>query len=837
MSSFLERRPLLTVALRDLASSYSRFIFIIAAMALGIAALVGVRGSGESVRRQFLQDTRALLGADVVVQSTVYPTDEQRAAVAKLNGIDSTLVAETMAMAGGAAGSRSQVVDISVVDPAKYPFYGRVEPRPQEALSQALSGKSVVASETLLSRLNAKVGDTIQIAGQEFRVAAVLVSQPDRLFNDSPMALPVLMSSEAFEHTGLKDTGRRLSTRYLFKVTGGDQQLDKLRSELTALFPGTQITDSRSGKPELSKAIDRATSGLSMICLFALVLACAGLSMTMRSHLRERLDAIATMKSLGATFGQVLGIYLFQIVLLALIGSMTGIVIGFGLEYVLLHFARNFLSGTITPAWTWQTSIEALITGVFSTLLLTLPVLLDIRQVKPLLILRRDFEPESKHRWRIALFSAPIVLGLGLIAFWLSSSLQIAVYFLGGLIAALTVLGVTAYIVLLSARAFARSTRRVSFLFNYSVKSLSRPGNQTIAVLVALGISAGFTLGVFLIQRTVLQELSERVPQTLPNLILAGVTRYERPDLDRMLQSNSSVTQAPEFIPMAQARLAEVDGKPPEERMEGHHGRYLLQAHPVAGVDTPPSGATIVQGKWWNAASTGVAVREDIAQRLRLSPGSQLTFQIGERTVTEPVAAVYKWEERSLASSFAFMLPLKTFGDVPVLYVGGVHLKRGTDESVQEAIYSKFPTITIFNLSDIVHAFEAITDELTLIVKSLAAFVIAAGLGVLAASVAGGQMERSREVVFLKSIGATRRQIVSMSSIEFLLLGALAGGIGATFASTFAAFFARRMFQFTLHTHWGLIVATLLLTASLAIIVGWLASYRVLQLRPNEALR
>ena len=837
MRPFLERQPLLTVALHDLRSSYSRFVFVIASMALGIAALVGVRGSAESVRRQFLQDTRSLLAADIVVQSAVYPTAEQQSAVAKMNGISSTIVAETMTMASGAPGTRPLIVNVTVVDPVKYPFYGQVVLHPQEPLNRALDANSVAAAQTLLARMNAHVGDSIQIAGQNFRVAAVLVSQPDRLFNDNPMALPVLMSKTGFARTGLMETGRRLSTRFLFKVQS-PADLDGMRTALIKLFPGTQITDFQHGKPELSEAVDRSTAGLSMICLFALVLACAGLAMTMRSHLRERLDAIATMRSMGATFGQILGIYLVQILLLAVAGSVAGILFGFGLEVVLLHFARNFFSGTIAPAWTWQTAVEALTTGVLSTLLLTFPVLLDVRKIKPLMILRRDYEPEPGQWWRIAFFSAPIVLGLGLLAMWLSNSRQIAEYFLAGLIAAVVALGVAALLMLRAARRLARATNGVSFLANYAIKSLSRPGNQTIAVLVAMGIGTGFTLGVFLIQRTILQELSERVPETIPNLILAGVTRYELPDLVRTLEQRPELSEPPEFIPMAQARLTEVNGKPVEDLFSSRRERHMMQPRPAAGVDTPPSGAMITQGKWWNSHATdAVAVRDDIAQRLHLAPGTQLVFQLGAKSLPVHVAAIYKWQERSLASSFDFILPLRTLTDVPVLYLGGVRLKPDTDASVQEVIYSKFPTVTIFSLSDILAAFAAITNEMTLIVKSLAAFVIAAGLGVLAASVAGDRMERSREVVFLKSIGATRRQIVAMSSLEFLALGTLAGTIGATFATVFAVLLAHRLFQLTLHAHWGLVVAAVGLTATLAVAVGWLASYRVLRLRPNEALR
>ena len=257
MRPFLEPRPLLAIALRDLQSSYGRFAFVIASMALGIAALVGVRGSAESVRRQFLQDTRALLAADVVVQSPTYPTDEQRASVAQLSsgGTTSTLVIETLTMASSEKGERPQMVDVTVVDPAQYPFYGRVLLQPQQSLPQSLDRNSIAVSQMLLVRLNARAGDTIHIAGQAFRVAAVLVSQPDRLFNDNVVALPVLMSTDAFASTGLIDTGKRLSTRYLLKLPPSAPNLEPLRNQLTHLFPGSQITDFRHGKPELSEAL------------------------------------------------------------------------------------------------------------------------------------------------------------------------------------------------------------------------------------------------------------------------------------------------------------------------------------------------------------------------------------------------------------------------------------------------------------------------------------------------------------------------------------------------------------------------------------------------------
>src|SRR5271169_895486 len=470
----LSYRSAAKIAAREMHSSRGKFFFVILSVAIGVAALTGVRGFSSSFRATLLDRARSIMAADLSARMFQQPTPEQQKGLDQIaaEGVEMTPVTELLSMASSAKTLDPLLVSMKAVDPAKYPFYGSVELAPASGLKDVLGPDTVAVADDLLVRLNLKVGDQLKVGTKLFRIASVVVNEPDRLSGSFAAGPRVLISREGLDASGLLAPGSHAGQRYLFKVPkpkGGapisDKAVADLKVRLEKLLPEAQIIDYRETNPALTQGLDRATSLLSLMSLVALVLGAIGVAMAMRAHLQQRLDTIAIMKSLGARSGQVMKIYLLQTLLLGTAGGLLGVALGVGVQLAFPHLLAAFVNIQTELHVQLRTVITGLAVGILTTLLFTLPPLLDIRGVRPILILRRAVDDNddpfvtgvlrkiTKNGAQIGA-AVLILAGLAAIATTLSDSLVVGEVFSFGLVLVLGVLLLASAAVLAGLRFF-----------------------------------------------------------------------------------------------------------------------------------------------------------------------------------------------------------------------------------------------------------------------------------------------------------------------------------------------------------------------------------------------
>jgi putative ABC transport system permease protein len=396
----LSYRSAAKIAVREMRSSKGKFFFVILSVAIGVAALTGVRGFSSSFRATLLNRARSIMAADLSARMFMQPTPEQQKGLDEIEqGIEMTPVTELLSMASAAKTLDPLLVSLKAVDPELYPFYGEVELSPKASLRDTLKPDAVAVADDLLVRLKLNLGDQLKIGNQLFRIAAVVVNEPDRLSGNFAAGPRVLISREGLEASGLLAPGSHAGQRFLFKVPKpangapiSDKAVGDLKDRLEKLLPESQVIDYRETNPALTQGLDRATSLLSLMSLVALVLGAVGVAMAMRAHLQQRLDTIAIMKSLGARSGQIIKIYLLQTLMLGLLGGLLGVALGVGVQLAFPYFLSKFVNFETDLHIQLRTVLTGLGAGVLTTLLFTLPPLLDIRNVRPILILRRAVE-------------------------------------------------------------------------------------------------------------------------------------------------------------------------------------------------------------------------------------------------------------------------------------------------------------------------------------------------------------------------------------------------------------------------------------------------------------
>jgi putative ABC transport system permease protein len=847
------------IALREMRSSRGKFFFVILSVAIGVAALTGVRGFSTSFRGTLLNRARSIMAADLSARMFQQPTPEEQKGLDEIaaSGVEITPVTELLSMASAAKTLDPLLISLKAVDPAMYPFYGDVELAPAAQLKSVLTPNAVVVADDLLVRLHLKVGDELKIGTQVFRIASVVVNEPDRLSGNFAAGPRVFISRTGLAASRLLAPGSHAGQRYLFKVPKpgdgapiSDKAVADLKMRLEKLLPEAQIIDYRETNPALTQGLDRATSLLSLMSLVALVLGAVGVAMAMRAHLQQRLDTIAIMKSLGARSGQIIKIYLLQTLLLGLIGGLLGVALGVGVQLAFPVLLAKLINVNTDLQIQLHTVFTGLATGILTTLLFTLPPLLDIRAVRPIIILRRAVEDNDDPfvtaiRQKITknvaqIGSAFLILaGLAAIATTLSDSVVVGQVFSIGLVAVLAVLLAASAAVLAGLRFFLSKTRlHLSSGVRHGLANLYRPGNPSAALLAALGMGVMQIMTVYLVQQAVVTELHVASAPNLPNVFLVDITNDEIGGIRTLLKTQSSVTSPPELLPVVSSRIVDIDGVPANQAKLKNFPKRMLQSINLTWANTAPPGIKIVEGEWWGPDERRpvVAIEQRAADRLRVKIGSHITFAAQDSRIVATVAAITKADGQHAYSRAEFILPPSVLAGLPVVWYGGVHADPARVGELQRALYNAFPTVTVINVAQALETVRAVVIQITYVIQFLAAFSIFAGIIILASSIAGTRYRRIREVVVLKTLGATRARIATVFSIEFAVLGLVAGLVGVAFANLIARVLLSRL-SVAYHFQWIWTIGALLGTAVLTVATGWVASHHILGQKPLEILR
>lgn len=841
------------IAWREARASSTRFAFVIAAVALGVGALTGVRGFSEAFRGMLTRDARKLMAADLTVRTFALATEEQIAVMDALRraGVDRTQITESVSMLSTAASPTPVLVSIKAVDTAVYPFYGELKLEPAVPLEKMLQPDVVAVSEDLLVRLDLKVGDTVKLGSAEFRIGALVAVEPDRMAGSLNVGPRILMSRAGLDRTGLIVPGSRAAQRYLFRFHPQAPPVEQARNQLKEVFPEAMIIDYRETHPLITRGLDRSTKFLSLVSLIALLVGALGVAMAMHSHLQQKMDSIAVIKSMGGRSGQIIRIYTLQTLLLGLIGGGAGILIGLAVQRIFPALLARYFQLDPGVSWNPASALQGLIVGVLTTLLFTLPPLLSIRQVKPSLILRREME-EAQRGWRERLrqgrsalaVTVWIVAGILGIVYWLSESLRTALYFVGGFAVSLLLLGLIASGVLRLLRHLSRWLQRVlPTTLRHGVANIYRPGNQAAALLVALGLGVMFTLTVYLVQRSMLGQILESAPPGMPNVFLINITPREREGLRQLLARQPGVTSVPEVVPLVAARVTRVDGRAVADLGLKGFNRRFGQTRSVSWVNAPTPQMTILEGRFWKptdsaqTAGVQVCVNEDVQKALQVKPGSKLDWISGSTPFASQVVCVFRSEAVRFGSNLEFLFTPGSLDNFPALHFAAIRLQPEHVATLQRAIYREFPTITVINGADVLAIVQEVVDQIALIIRFISLFAILAGAIILSSSVAGTRFRRVREVIIFKTLGATRRQLAGIFSVEFLILGAVAGILGSLLATGFSLLVLKRLFQVEYRLDPLPHVVAVIATALLANFAGWAASHRILGQKPLEALR
>ncbi len=845
------------LAWRDLGAAKAKFAFAVLAVSVGVAALSGVRGYCAAFQEMLLRDARSLLAGDISVSISHEPDEDERAALDNLagRGVEVAPVTELMTMMGGPTLARPLAINLKAVDPASYPFYGEVELDPPMPLAEALADdRAVLASQDLLIRLGAEVGDEVRLGRANFRIASILRVEPDRMTGAMNFGPRAMLSREALARTDLVQFGSRATRRFLLKLPESGLGVDEARAAVESGIPASRITDFRETSPRIRRGLERTTSFLSLVGLLAMAVGGLGVAMIVYSHLQQRLDTIAIMKCYGATAGVVTRVFLLQTIAMGALGSLLGIGIGFLLQGIAPTFVASYFPQAPTFDWQFLPAAQAFAVGMATVLVFSLPTLLGIRRVAPALIFRREmtdrFERSGAARRKDLIQRVSGVVGISagvtLMAMWLGDDAELGAWFGGGLLGSLAALAlISAGLLRLLKAAPHILPVKLPVVLRHGIANLHRPGMHAGVILVALGIGVTFTLTVYLLQTTVLSELVRNETTDLPNVFVSNVTEEQHEALESFLREQPGIEGEVRLLPTVSGRLLSINGDELGARQRGDgdgdrqgRRRRIRRSRDITWADQPPEGLTLLSGKWWEPASgeSSVSVRDRLAGYLEIDIGSQVRWQIGGREVLARVVAIHSYEGMP-DWIYDFVFNESALRGAPATYIGGARVDPEHSIDLSRNTFDAFPAVLFVNAVDFFETVQEVVDQIAFVVRFVSAFAIVGGIIVLVSAIAATRFRRLREVAILKTLGGTRNRIAQIFSVEFLILGGVAGAAGSLLAVAYTGLLTRDILDLDLAVEPVAVLLTVVLTALVATSAGWGASLRTLGSRPQEILR
>ncbi len=856
---------LVNMVLRELRASWRRLLFFFVCVSIGVGAIVVLRSVIQSLRQGLTQEARAIIASDVIVQTNRAWTPDVRGRVdailssAPIEARAESIETPTMVRAekGNAV---AQMVELRGVE-APFPFYGSLVLAGGQPYSHDLvKGRGALVGPELPVQLGLAVGDRLMIGGQPFTVRGVIAQEPGRRIGAFTFGSRVIIDLADLQQLGLLTLGSRANYQLLLKVqaAGVNSLTSRLRQELRSDFVGARSYASL--EDDIGDDFERAENYLSLVGFVIVVLGGIGVWSVTRVFVRQKIKSVAILKCLGASTRQVLATYVAQVAVLGLAGSVMGV----GLAQIAVHAIPASLSVTFGGAeygLTLSAVAQGIAVGLLVSLLFALVPLLEVRKIKPLLLLRggdvsssRPRRPSGPLTPRSVLSRVDVLqlttflfvaLALVAVASWQAASLRAGALVCGGFAAVAIVLYLVAWLFVRGVRPLAQARW---FPLRHAVLGLGRPGNQTRVILLSVGLGCFFVLGVRALQQNLISEAVIDIREGGADLFLINVQPDQTDGVRSLLQGRLPDPDTVRLVPTMRARVTAVRGR--DTNLESYadvRGRgSLAREYSVTYRGALERNESIAAGKFWPESAPAAGTEQEVSieyslhERFNLNVGDLIRFDIVGRSFDSRVTSVrrVRWED-ARSGGFMFVFRPGLLEKAPHTFIAFV---RGPADAAGRArlqydLVSSYPNVTAIDARDVLARVKSIVDNIVLAISIVGGVALASGVLILIGAVAMTKFQRVYEAAILRTLGASTRLLGMTVLIEYSALGLLAGLVGALGALGLSWAVATYLLDIEWKPDPVLLGTGTLLTAALVAVVGLLASAEVLRKKPLATLR
>ncbi|MEZ4888695.1 MAG: FtsX-like permease family protein [Chitinophagales bacterium] len=837
---------LFKMAWRDSRQSRQRLLLFTSSIIIGIAALVAINSFSHNLQKDVQRQSKSLLGADLSIGSR-NPVTSSQDSLFRSFGDELSEESSFASMVYFPKSGGTRLVQVRALE-GDYPFYGEIVSEPRTA-SQSFKtgGHKALIDRTLMMQFNAKIGDSIQLGETKFRIEGELTKVPGQSGIAGTVAPPVFIPLQYLPETNLIQRGSRVFYNYYYRfneTAESEKIAEQLRPELKE--EGMFIETVEGRQENVRDAFLSMNRFLNLVAFIALLLGCIGVASSVHIYIREKRKTVAILRCLGVKGTQGFLIYLIQIAVMGLLGSIVGAFLGSMIQVLLPKVVGDFLPVEVSLSISWAAIGQGILIGVSISILFALLPLLAIRKVSPLRTLRdlgdsgNDVEAQDNWRWLVFALIGLFVFGF---TYWQIGDLKDAAYFTGGIVAALVVLAGISKLLIWSVRRF--FPMQWSYVWRQSLANLYRPNNQTLTLMVCIGLGTALISILFFTQSLLLNQVSIAGNNDRPNMILFDIQTDQKEDMAALTKANGLPVM--QEVPVVTMRLAGInDSTVTEMRKDTTRdiSRWVLnREYRVSFRDTLDESEKIIAGEWRGRVNSPedtifISIAERIQDNMKVGVGDRVSFNVQGQIIETVVGSIRKVDWRRLQSNFFVLFPAGVLEEAPQFHILVTRTpSEQASAKFQQAVVEAHPNVSIVDLTMILETVDDILGKVSFVIQFMALFSILTGLLVLIGSVIISKFQRIKESVLLRTLGASRRQILTINALEYFFLGSLASFVGILLAVAGSWGLAKYTFETPFTPDWTPVVVTFFVITVLTVVLGMLNSRDVLNKPPLEVLR
>jgi len=813
----------------------------VSSMVLGVAALVSINSFGDNLKAAIDAEAQTLLGADLSFESGKEFSDEVEAVIDSLGGIQSRRTSFSSMAYFPKTGS-ARLVTVRGHEEG-FPFYGSVETDPPEAASEYLKGSGALVDGTLMQQFEVEVGDSLRIGLESYRVEGKLIQTP-RESTAIMLFSPRVYIPRARIDSTLLSLGSRATYEVYFRFMDGrdaDAIAENLRPFLRDERVGTDTVEEE--KEGWNEALTNLYRFLGLVGFTALLLGSLGVASSVNVYVRQRIQTVAVLRCYGASSWSTVSIYLIQAVGMGVFGAGIGSLIGISVQSFLPVVLGDFLPVEVDFSISWSSVMLGSGIGLGVTILFALLPLLSIRKISPLMALRSEYDSSSSSKRGILwwLTVGVVLVGTSVFAVLQAPSVGMGLGYTGAILVVFIFLVLTAKFVMWVL------VRRPPSGFSYTIKqgvaNLHRPHNQTLMMVLALGLGTFLVTTMLISEQTLLAQIDIAGSQDRPNLVFYDIQPNQIDGItEEVEKANLPVLDS---VPMISMRISSVKGRTVESmRLDTTfstswaHRREYRSTYRDRLIDTE----TLVEGQFDGIYSgegvVPVSIESDVASELEVSIGDEIVFDIQGIELASRVTSIREVDWRRMQTNFFMVFPDGSMNRAPAMHVLMTRTESELESAgVQSAVVRQFPNVSSLDMSVVLGVFEAIFSRIAFIAQFMALFSILTGMIVLSGAVLISRFQRIEESVLLKTLGASRKTVLRIMSVEYLVLGTVASMTGTFLALVAGWAIAEFVFDSALAFEVLPILIVMTSVIGLTLIIGQFNSRGVYDKSALEVLR
>jgi putative ABC transport system permease protein len=826
------------------------FRVFLACLAVGVGAVAAIGSLGASVEAGLRADARRLLGGDVSARFALRPANPaEREFLAGSGTLSET--ARLRAMARSRDGERRSLIELQAVD-AAYPLDGEVPLAPPQPLAAALASQDgafgAVAESAAANRLGLAVGDEFRIGEAVLRLSAIVEGWPEAGLGGLAFGPRVMIAREALESTGLIRPGALVNYEYRLRLPPGSDPAGWV-GKARAAFPeaGWQLRSSAEPPPSLVSLMDRIGFFLSLVGVSALLIGGIGIGNAVAGYIAGKTEAIATLKCLGASTGLVFAAYLLQVLALGAVGIMAGLLLGGVAPALAAPLLKGLLPARLAPGIYPEPLAMAALSGLLTTLLFALWPLAAIGRIPPAALWRDRvapwaFSPRAgpvgprRLEPLTAVATAAAGLGLAAVVVLTAPERRLALWYVGGALAAFMLFRAAAWLIMAAARLAPRPGWP---LLRLALANLHRPGAPTVRVVLSLGLGLSVMIAIALVQGNLAVEIEERLADHAPAYFVIDIQPDQLAGFEEMVSAAPGASFGE--VPMLRGRITQLNGVPVERAPVAPEAQWALRSERgLTYAAEPPAGTRVVAGEWWPADYRGpplLSFDAELARGMGLKVGDTLTVNLLGRDVTARIGNLRQIEWSRLGINFAIVFAPGALEAAPQTHLAALYAAPPDAERLVRQVTDRFPNVSAIPVREALATLARVVGTIGQAIRAVALVTLASGVLVLGGAVAAGHRRRLYDAVLLKVLGATRGAVGTAFAIEHLLLGLATAAVAAG-AGTLAAW---ALLTGPMRSGWTFLPGSLLVTAAasvvLTLLLGFAGTWRALGAKPARYLR